>query len=72
AVAEFELAGLQPFLEEWRRYDIVEGCQIDLQLPNETVSGTACGIDEAGALLVETMHGRRRFASGEVSVRIAS
>ena len=72
AVAEFEAAGLQPFLEEWRRYDVVAGCQIDLQLPNATVSGTACGIDDGGALLVETVYGRRRFASGEVSVRVAS
>jgi BirA family biotin operon repressor/biotin-[acetyl-CoA-carboxylase] ligase len=71
AVTEFEVAGLQAFLEEWRRYDIVNGCQIDLQLPNETVSGTACGIDDGGALLVETVNGRRRFASGEISVRFA-
>ena len=72
AVAEFETAGLQPFLGEWRRYDIVDGCQVDLQLPNETVSGTACGIDDGGALLVETVNGRRRFTSGEVSVRFAA
>jgi BirA family biotin operon repressor/biotin-[acetyl-CoA-carboxylase] ligase len=72
AIAEFEAAGLQPFLEEWRRHDIVAGCQIDLHLPNEIVSGMACGIDEGGALLVDTVNGRRRFASGEVSVRIAS
>ncbi|MDX2457451.1 MAG: bifunctional biotin--[acetyl-CoA-carboxylase] ligase/biotin operon repressor BirA [Gammaproteobacteria bacterium] len=72
AVTEFESAGLQPFLEEWRRYDIVNGCQVDLQLPNETVSGTACGIDDDGALLVETVNGRRRFASGELSVRFVS
>jgi BirA family biotin operon repressor/biotin-[acetyl-CoA-carboxylase] ligase len=72
AIAEFEAAGLQPFLEEWRRYDIVAGQQIDLQLPNETVSGKACGIDDGGALLVDTVNGRRRFASGEVSVQIAT
>ena len=72
AVTEFEATGLQPFLEEWRRYDIVAGCQIDLQLPNEIISGRACGIDDGGALLVETVNGRRRFASGEVSVRFAS
>jgi len=72
AVTEFEAAGLQAFLEEWRRYDIVEGCHVDLQLPNETVSGTACGIDDDGALLVETVNGRRRFTSGDVSVRFAS
>ena len=72
AIATFEAQGLQPFLPEWRRYDIVDGCRINLQLPNETVSGTACGIDAGGALLVDTASGRRRFASGEVSVRIAS
>jgi BirA family biotin operon repressor/biotin-[acetyl-CoA-carboxylase] ligase len=72
AIAAFEAAGLQPFLEEWCRHDIVAGCQIDVHLPNETVSGTACGIDDGGALLVDTVNGRRRFASGEVSVRIAS
>jgi BirA family biotin operon repressor/biotin-[acetyl-CoA-carboxylase] ligase len=72
AIAEFEVAGLQPFLEEWRRYDIVAGHRIDLQLPNETVSGKACGIDEGGALLVDTVNGRRRFASGEVSVQITT
>jgi BirA family biotin operon repressor/biotin-[acetyl-CoA-carboxylase] ligase len=72
AMAEFEIAGLQPFLEEWRRYDVVKGCQVDLHLPSELVSGTACGIDDGGALLVDTVTGRRRFASGELSVRITS
>mgnify|MGYP001823092399 CR=1 FL=1 len=72
AVAEFEVAGLQPFLEEWRRHDVVAGCAVDLHLPGGTVTGTACGIDEGGALLVDTLQGRRRFASGEVSVRVAS
>jgi len=72
AVAEFEAAGLQPFLEEWRRHDVVAGCPVDLHLPNGTISGTACGIDDGGALLVDTANGRQRFASGEVSVRIAS
>lgn len=71
AVAEFEAAGLQPFLEEWRRYDVVAGCQVDLHLASGTVSGTACGIDDGGALLVDTATGRQRFASAEVSVRLA-
>ena len=72
AIAEFEMSGLQPFLDEWRRYDVVAGCEVDLHLPDGIVSGTACGIDESGALLVDTQQGRRRFASAEVSVRIAS
>ncbi len=72
AIAEFEAQGLQPFMAEWQRYDIVQGRPVDLQLANGVVSGTACGIDAGGALLVETAGGRRRFTSGEVSVRITS
>lgn len=72
AIRQFEARGLQPFMPEWRRYDIVQGRPVDLQLPNEVISGMACGIDTGGALLVETATGRRRFTSGEVSVRIAS
>ena len=72
AIAEFEKSGLQPFLEEWHRYDVVTGREVDLHLPGGTVSGTACGIDEGGALLVDTPQGRQRFTSCEVSVRIAS
>lgn len=72
AVDEFEARGLQPFMDEWRRHDLVHGRPIDLQLGDERIRGTACGIDAGGALLVETAAGRRRFTSGEVSVRIAS
>ena len=71
AVAEFEAQGLQPFLEEWRRHDIVDGRDVDLQLAGEVIRGTARGIDAGGALLVDTATGRRRFTSGEVSVRVA-
>jgi BirA family transcriptional regulator, biotin operon repressor / biotin---[acetyl-CoA-carboxylase] ligase len=71
AIAQFEAQGLQPFMEEWQRYDIVQGRPVDLQLPNEVISGVACGIDAGGALLVDTATGRRRFTSGEVSVRFA-
>jgi BirA family biotin operon repressor/biotin-[acetyl-CoA-carboxylase] ligase len=72
AIIEFETQGLQPFMAEWLRYDVVQGQPVDLQLANEVISGTACGIDAGGALLVETAGGRRRFTSGEVSVRITS
>jgi len=72
AVAEFEAQGLQPFLEEWHRHDIVSGRDVDLRLATGVIRGTARGIDAGGALLVDTAAGRRRFVSGEVSVRIAS
>ncbi|MDH3527412.1 MAG: bifunctional biotin--[acetyl-CoA-carboxylase] ligase/biotin operon repressor BirA [Gammaproteobacteria bacterium] len=71
AIAEFEQAGLEPFLDEWRRHDVINGRKIRLQLPNEWIRGRACGVDSGGALLVETDTGRRRFVSGEVSLRVA-
>ncbi len=72
AMREFELGGLGPFMDEWRRHDVVAGRSIDLLLPGRTVYGRACGIDDGGALLVETEAGRERFAAGEVSLRVAS
>jgi BirA family biotin operon repressor/biotin-[acetyl-CoA-carboxylase] ligase len=71
AVAIFDLQGLEPFLPEWRRLDIAAGRQVDLRIGSEVVPGRARGIDAAGALLVDTDSGRRRFASGEISLRLA-
>ncbi len=70
-LGEFERSGLQPFLEEWGRHDVIQNRQVNLCLPNEVIHGRACGIDSGGALLVDTVSGRRRFASGEVSLRLA-
>jgi BirA family biotin operon repressor/biotin-[acetyl-CoA-carboxylase] ligase len=70
ALADFERSGLEPFLDEWRRYDMIHGREVSLQLPNESIRGRACGVDDGGALLLETASGRRRFAAGEVSLRV--
>lgn len=70
-IETFDAEGLQPFLDEWRQSDVLRGRKVGLTLPNEYIAGTACGIDEVGALLVDTVHGRRRFLSGDVSVRVA-
>ena len=70
-IETFDAEGLQPFLDEWLQSDVLRGRKVGLTLPNEYITGTACGIDEVGALLVETVHGRRRFLSGDVSVRVA-
>jgi BirA family biotin operon repressor/biotin-[acetyl-CoA-carboxylase] ligase len=71
AIGKFSKSGMEPFLEEWQRLDIVDGREVDLHMASEVIAGTACGIDAAGALLVDTATGRRRFASGEVSLRVA-
>ena len=68
-IDEFERCGMDAFMDEWHCLDLVSGKHLDLQLPNETVPGRARGIDSAGALLVDTPTGQRRFASGEVRLR---
>lgn len=65
----FDAGGLQPFMEEWRQHDMLAGQPVNVSLPDRTVSGRACGIDATGALLVETVAGRKRFAAGEASLR---
>ena len=72
AIETFDVEGLQPFLEEWRQADVLRGRKVGLTLPNEYITGMASGIDDVGALLVDTGNGRRRFLSGDVSVRVAS
>jgi BirA family biotin operon repressor/biotin-[acetyl-CoA-carboxylase] ligase len=70
ALEVFEHSGLQPFLEEWHRHDVIQGREVSLHLPNEVIRGRACGVDSGGALLLDTAAGPRRFASGEVSLRV--
>jgi len=72
AIESFDAEGLQPFLGEWRQSDVLSGRKVGLTLPNEYITGTACGIDDVGALLVDTGNGCRRFLSGDVSVRVTS
>jgi BirA family biotin operon repressor/biotin-[acetyl-CoA-carboxylase] ligase len=67
---EFERQGLRAFLEEWRAADVLRGRVVEVQAA-EAVRGTARGIDQHGALLVETPQGVRRFISGDVTVRAA-
>ena len=64
---QFEKNGLSPFLKEWRRYDVVAGKKVTLQLPGSEVSGVSHGIDDNGALLIEGNNTMRRFYSGEIS-----
>jgi BirA family biotin operon repressor/biotin-[acetyl-CoA-carboxylase] ligase len=72
AVADYESSGLEPFLTEWREYDIAAGRRVSVLLPDGSVTGTGAGVDSSGALLLRTVHGLRNFSTGEVSLRIVS
>ncbi len=68
---EFERQGLRPFVEEWRRADVLHGRPVDVHAADGVARGRARGIDVHGALLIETDQGVRRFISGDVTVRPA-
>ena len=72
ALARYERHGLEAFLEDWRRRDIAAGREVELELPQSRIAGTALGIDETGALLVRSGDSTLRFASGEISMRLPS
>ena len=68
----FEKEGLRPFIEEWRDADALRGRQIDVHTLEGVARGLARGIDLHGALVLETLHGVKRFVSGDVTVRAVS
>ena len=68
---DYQLHGLAPFLDEWQDYDAVRGKTINLQLPNERITGIAAGVDRGGALLLTRNGSTQAYLAGEISVRIA-
>ncbi len=72
AASTYQADGIEPFLDEWRARDLVNGLAVELRLPDRTVNGTALGVDAQGALLLEHGGGVARFAAGEVSLRLPS
>ncbi len=70
AFGAFEKAGFGVFREEWNRLDLALGRRIELRLPNRSVSGVGRGVDDTGALLIETTAGIERYLGGEISLRL--
>lgn len=70
-LAEFAREGFAPLRDEWHRRHIYQGKIVQLALPDgSTIAGKAEGVAEDGSLLLVTRAGRRRFHSGEVSLRM--
>jgi BirA family biotin operon repressor/biotin-[acetyl-CoA-carboxylase] ligase len=63
--------GFEPFAEEWRRLDTLADAPVRVISGSETTFGRARGVDLDGTLLVDVDGTLRRFASGEVSLRLA-
>ena len=68
--ASYADTGFGPYRDSWRRADYLRGKQVSLHAAGSELQGTAAGIGDDGALLVELASGaQHRAISGDVSVR---
>lgn len=69
-VAEcYQQEGLTGFLDEWHRYDLLIGRQVEIRSANQCHLGEHLGIDRSGALRLNINGVERLFHAGEVSLR---
>lgn len=66
-MARFGDGGLAPWLNAWRQRDFLKGRAVVVD-GTPPVSGIAAGIDDSGALIVETEVGPQSVAGGEASL----
>lgn len=67
---EFARGGFAALRAEWMGLDAFRGAAVALLTVNQSVAGVARGVDDAGALLLETAQGLEAFHGGEVSLRV--
>lgn len=68
----FAEKGLEPFLSDWKRYDMLENKQISVSRGTEILSGIARGVTPQGYLRVELPSGEiQNFSCGDTTLSIA-
>jgi BirA family biotin operon repressor/biotin-[acetyl-CoA-carboxylase] ligase len=72
ALDEFCTRGFSPFLPEWNRMDALKGRSVEVAYASGPLRGLARGVDETGALLLETGDHVVSLSGGEVTVRSRS
>lgn len=71
AVHTFEQSGFDAFAADWSTLDLTRDREITVQGQHGDYKAIARGVDEHGALLVETLGQLQTIHSGEVSLRLA-
>ncbi len=66
----FGAEGLAPFRQRWSEFDLAHNELVRIEDAGRWQEGRACGIDSDGALLVQIGGERRRYVSGEISLRL--
>ncbi|AXN32128.1 bifunctional biotin--[acetyl-CoA-carboxylase] ligase/biotin operon repressor BirA [Vibrio coralliilyticus] len=69
ALDDYELYGMAGFVERWNRLDNFINRPVKLLMGPREISGTARGINEQGAVLLETENSLETFIGGEISLR---
>ena len=70
-LANYETQGFAPYHQAWECLNAHVGQPVSLSMGNRTCEGIVRGVDETGALLLETETGISTFHGGEVSLRSA-
>ena len=71
-LAGFEAQGFRPWREAWQALDAYADTPVVLHTGSQRIAGTARGVDERGALQLETVTGTQAVYGGEISLRAAS
>jgi BirA family biotin operon repressor/biotin-[acetyl-CoA-carboxylase] ligase len=69
-LAQFEREGFAAFRDAWTALDALSGRPARVLLGDTAISGTARGVDQDGALLLDSGDRVQRFMSGEASLRV--
>jgi BirA family biotin operon repressor/biotin-[acetyl-CoA-carboxylase] ligase len=67
---QFASEGFTAFREDWLAQDMVMGRQVKLINGDQVTMGEACGVNDIGAIELQTESGRLVFSSGEVTLRV--
>jgi BirA family biotin operon repressor/biotin-[acetyl-CoA-carboxylase] ligase len=62
----FEESGFAGFAGDWQQHDWLRDRDITVDMPDKQVTGTAAGVDDDGALIVNSRSGRTRVISGSI------
>jgi BirA family biotin operon repressor/biotin-[acetyl-CoA-carboxylase] ligase len=71
-IADFEVEGFAPWQQSWEALDAHAGKPVILSSGNEKMAGVARGVNERGALQLETSLGIESVFGGEMSLREAT
>jgi len=69
ALLDYELQGMQGFVERWNRLDNFIHRPVRLIMGQRDIIGISHGINEQGAVLLETENGLETYIGGEISLR---